>query len=399
MKRRAISFTVAFLFLLILTWANVTVAAQERMEGQSTSGMPTPDEGTSRHLILGVPFVRWSEAARLNYPHKNILEPSYPAAQAMILEYWGENLNAVETPEMVPKGWHVERKKGTLNDLKRQVDENIPVLVLPALTPFAHRMYSMISLWATIKHIDLVNQGPSSGLLGRMISLEAVNKSKEIREMANDSVVVAARVVVGYDDAKRVVILHDPSFGPAWEVSFEDFEKMWGFDKNKYYTTLKPPDYVARLSRKTSAGAYAPRSPDNEVSVHYVYGYTLESNGKVQEAEKEFRAGLSLPGVSPSYLHLLHFELAILCAAAGRTEEAMAETQKSIDVFPGHAAPWKFLAAGLQKAQSGQDLGKRLEEANQKAKELCSEAAEAAVAQTLTQDFAIVGCKGTFLGY
>lgn len=174
-------------------------------------------------------------------------------------------------------------------------------------------------------------------------------------------------------------------------------EKMWAFDKNKYFTTSKPSDYAARLSRKTSVGAYASRSPDNEASVDYVYGYTLESNGKLHEAEKEFRAALSLPGVSPSYQHLLHFELAILCAATGRTEEAMAETQKSIDLFPGHAAPWKFLAARLQKTQSGQDIGKRLEEVNQKAKELCSEAAEVAVAQTLTQDFAIVGCKGTFL--
>lgn len=46
-----------------------------------------------------------------------------------------------------------------------------------------------------------------------------------------ESVTAAARVVIGYDDERRVMIVHDPSFGPAWEIGYEDFENMWRYNE------------------------------------------------------------------------------------------------------------------------------------------------------------------------
>jgi len=66
-------------------------------------------------------------------------------------------------------------------------------------------------------------------------------------------------VVIGYDDDRKVVILHDPSFGPAWEVGYDDFEMMWAlFDH--FYVVMYPPDFAKRarhaLGLATVRGAY-----------------------------------------------------------------------------------------------------------------------------------------------
>ncbi len=34
-------------------------------------------------------------------------------------------------------------------------------------------------------------------------------------------------MVVGHDDSRSVIVLHDPTFGPYWAVSFDDFDEMW----------------------------------------------------------------------------------------------------------------------------------------------------------------------------
>src|SRR5207237_9713121 len=43
----------------------------------------------SHAVILGVPFISWREAAHLDYPNKNILNPAVPAVLGMVFEYWG----------------------------------------------------------------------------------------------------------------------------------------------------------------------------------------------------------------------------------------------------------------------------------------------------------------------
>lgn len=73
-------------------------------------------------LILGVPFISWSEARRMDYEEKDILNPSSPAAVGMVLEYWGRDLKLLKNLEeaLKPGGWAVVEsgKAQSIDDLK-----------------------------------------------------------------------------------------------------------------------------------------------------------------------------------------------------------------------------------------------------------------------------------------
>ncbi len=65
-----------------------------------------------------------------------------------------------------------------------------------------------------------------------MIALDTLRRWGTVLrlELMRESVFMACRVVIGYDDARAMVTLQDPSFGPAWEVSYRDFDRMWTFE-------------------------------------------------------------------------------------------------------------------------------------------------------------------------
>ena len=358
-------------------------------------------KASARHLILGVPFVSWGEAAALNYRAKNVLEPSAAAVNAMDLEYWGYSARLLEDQKPAFDQWpNVSKKGASLDDIKQLVDRDIPVQVHPTLTPFAHRLYVVFAILAQLEGVELQTGGSSTNMLGQMVSLKklAELKDKNSEAIVNESSDVAARLVIGYDDKRQVIIMHDPSFGPAWEVSYADFDKMWGFYGRSLHA-LVPPDSAKILASKPAPGPYPPRTSDNEAAVHYVYGYADEFIGRTEDAEREFRQGLAIVGISTAYQHLLHFELASALAYQGRGDDAIAEAQKAIDLYPDDPAPWQFLAVQLKRFQAGSNWKKRADVASKRAAALCTEQNERKVAGVLAKDFRIVGCKGQYLGW
>ncbi|MGH7407138.1 MAG: hypothetical protein ACREKF_03925, partial [Candidatus Methylomirabilales bacterium] len=46
--------------------------------------------------IRGVPFIGFREAAQLDYDNKATTHPSFPAAEAMTLKYWGQDLSLIK---------------------------------------------------------------------------------------------------------------------------------------------------------------------------------------------------------------------------------------------------------------------------------------------------------------
>jgi tetratricopeptide (TPR) repeat protein len=146
-------------------------------------GRSAPKSG---HLIAGVPYEKWK--AR-NY--------CGPACLAMVLDYWAgagsysqERIGAdvydpvsqgTYSSEMVlyPRtlGFMTHSFRGDLPSLKAVVSRDIPVIVL----------------------------------------------TKPIRELDKGHY----RVVVGFDEAKRRIIFHDPYFGERCAVSDGDFLKLW----------------------------------------------------------------------------------------------------------------------------------------------------------------------------
>jgi tetratricopeptide (TPR) repeat protein len=250
-----------------------------------------------------------------------------------------------------------------------------------------------------MKGFKFKEEGLYSGVLGRMSSLDTLYQLKDFLRQEKspssvwESLLESARVVIGYDDVRKVLTLHGPSFGPAWEVSYDDFEKMWRATDG-YYLLAYPPDYAETLLKRPASLPYRARTPDEQAAEQYIYGYALSSVGRVKEAAERFNDGLTIPGIGKGYQHLLLFELAINSYNRGNTEEALSMAQRAIDLLPEHHRPYLFIAEIYRRSMIG-DWQKKASDAEQKAQALCSDdEAQKTVARTLGRDFFIFGCKG-----
>ncbi len=353
----------------------------------------------ARALIPGVPFIRWQEAARLKYHDKNIVNPSIVAMYAMILEFGGKDRKILEQADFetelnkfntssskISKAW-------TTTDLKASIARGVPVYVFLPLTPVAHPLYLMFEMGITlgqVKGVELTDKGrPRSNALGRMVSLEDFGKIYEqmnLMNPINESVYAAARLVIGYDDNKKVFIVHDPSFGPAFEISYDDFDKMWqATDRN--YGVMSPNDYSERVPEENPSHVYRDRTPDEQAAMHFVYGYALDCLGRLVEAEEHFKKGIAIPGISKGYEFLLRFELALNLVERGDFVHAPEEAEKAKALVPELPLTWDFLAKAYM-ASPGKGNQEKANEAEKKAKALQKDQqALKIVARTLPSDF------------
>ncbi|MDA2929702.1 ankyrin repeat domain-containing protein, partial [Acidobacteria bacterium AH-259-O06] len=359
---------------------------------------------SSTKLILGVPFISWREAARLEYQDKEILNPSFAASLGMVLKYWGQDLKLLKKGDEAlprgPGGWgHVDSGEGkNLNDLKRFIDRGIPVIVSPAMTPYAHTLDPGLFAIAAMMRFQIKQEGICSGVLGRMVSLGMFRDLEARFNMSPwESLLQSSRVVIGYDDKQKIVILHDPSFGPAWQVSFDDFEKMWKPTK-RWYLAAYPPSYAEVLAKQSPAPDYAPRTPDQQAAEQFVFSYALSCVGRMVEAQERLKNGLAIPGIAKGYQHLLLFELALQYGTLGNTEEAIAAAQKATELLPEHHRPWGFLAE-VYRSSFIEGWQQKAAAAERRASDLCSDpAARKIVARVLARDVWIFVCESLFFG-
>ena len=341
-----------------------------------------------RFAIEGVPFVSWSEAARLDYPDKDVLNPSMAAAWAMVGRYW-EYESVSELMEGGDHSWGTIRtnQNGSLGDLKTALRTSGPLVVMPALTPWAHPMPSSALLMMQTDSVKMPRQlrsPPTSGLLGVLASFKTIKRLRWLPVSPfREAFRIAARVMVGYDDQKGVILLHDPSFGPSLEVTYSDFERMWR-PGGAWYATVQPgePDAVPTQS----AVSHPAPSPEQRALRHWVYGYALASIGKINEAAEEYRRGLEIPDVSGGSRHVLLLELAICHREKGDNAAAIEAARQAADVIPEHHLAWTLL--GQLHAESS------IEGRDELAREHSSRAAQLEadpqaleiVAETLPQD-------------
>ena len=355
-----------------------------------------------RHIIPGVPFVRWSEAQKWRYPDKQVTNPSEPAADAMLLRYWGTDASLVERRNwdeaLKKQGWHSEwLQASSLAEIRAVIDRNMPVLVLPAMTPFAHRIQPYVAMMAQFKDVK-VKVG-RAGMLGSWAPLDDLEKyEKHSGTTANISEYSAARLIVGYDQQRKSIFLHDPSLGALWEVPEQEFDSMWRFSKRSYWV-LYPPNYQELLAAKSSAlpRPYAPRTPDNDAAVHYWYACALESLNSLDRAEQELRLGLKVPGTEKGTEHLLHLELARVLQLRSKKQETVSELRAAIELNPDDPTAWKMLqAAGQSSGEKNSTAG--ASEAADKLHSLCNPDAQARFVRSLGVEFDTVevpalGCE------
>jgi tetratricopeptide (TPR) repeat protein len=362
-------------------------------------------------IIKGVPFVRFSEAYRFDYPDANIVNASVPSSWAMVYKYFGQSLSALR--DYSPRNWvHENGENADLEDVKRYVDRGIPVNVWAASTPYAHVIGLAQFMRAAIggsggantitvvprgvnpdqlfrNYMEGGDGGPNSGVLGLMEPFSTFRKLGDPR-YAWDSLHIAMRTVIGYDDERQVLVVHNPSLGPAVEVSYSDFEKMWG-PRGRHYFVAHPRDLEKAAAKRRAPKPYPIRTPDQRAAKHFVYAYALSSVGRVAEGEDELDRGLAIQGIGKAYEHFLLVEKAMHMAARGDLEGSTATLRSAIDLVPEHDRPWALLA----KNQRRLGLDEEAAESEKKAEKLCkSSRASSKAAKLLTRDFFIFGCGG-----
>ncbi len=378
-------------------------ASPDHQHTSPTAALP------SHALISGVPFISWSDAAKLDYHDKKILNPSAPAAEAMVLEYWGQDRRVLAKGTGALEGWTNAGGEGaTLDSLRSSVARGIPVVVNLAMTPVAHFAEPTAAAMATLlgsgrlagganltkQQYDQAQQllaqyaGIWSGVLGKMVALDTLRTwgDRLGTKVWQESVLLSTRVVIGYDDDRKVVILHDPSFGPAREVGYDDFEMMWAlFDH--FYVVMYPPDFAKRLGTRSGSPPYAARTAGHHAAESFVFGYALASVGRLADAKERLAAGLGAPDVPPGYRHLFLLELARVAEAMGDTAGAVSGYEAAGKIVPQHHRPWIFESRLYEGAKAA--------ELHRKAEKLCADPkAQEALAHALPHDFTMLGCGG-----
>jgi TPR repeat protein len=351
-----------------------------------------------RVLLPEVPFISWSEAAKLEYTDKNILNPSFAASMGMILKYWEQPLSLLHDAGGIDgfgDDWIVEQKNGDLTELKSIIAKGIPVQVSLSLTPIAHPLSPTFVSLSAISGDKFESKGPGSGALGPIITPKEFDKLYTSLKMksgvgdtlaTHESVISAVRVAIGYDDSRKVIFLHDPTFGPAFEVSYKDFEKMWAASNN-YFILQHPADYEEKLSRQTVKSGYRPHTPNEKAAYCFIYGYTLARLEQPGKAVKMLKKGLKVPDIDPGYEHMLWFELARVYGWDGKISQAHSAVNKSIEALPENFRPWRYQAA----LYNYEGRNAKAEEAERKAAELESNSeALQKVSDVLPRDFLIL---------
>lgn len=388
-------------FLLSLAVAILAAFPSAALGEQPQAGSAKAGALPAQVLIPGVPFIGWREAARLKPEDSDITNPSISATLGMLLEYWGKDRRLLERADhdLESSGLKVtsgnrDNKPWTIIDLKISIARGVPVLVSLPLTPAAHPLHSTFEILVKLNQtigVELNDEGrPRSNALGRMVSLEDMQKIKEQLKTnpLRESVWMASRLVIGYDDERKNFVVHDPSFGPAFELGYADFDRMWAA-VDRGYAVFAPVDLPQGKTAGPSVSAYRPRTPDEEAAMHFVYGYALDCVGRLDEGKEHFEKGLSVAGIGKGYRFLLLFELALNLGERNDIPGAIETAEKAKALLPEHPFPWGFLS---QLYTISPDKGNRTKakEAGKKAKTLeTDEKALKIVADTLPADFFI----------
>jgi hypothetical protein len=264
------------------------------------------------------------------------------------------------------------------------------------MTPIAHNpgpgAAAMMAMSDSTVRDALQRGGSSSGVLGQMVALDTLRRWGQVvgTETLRESAFMACRVVIGYDDPRKVIILQDPSFGPAWELSYADFENMWSF-WNRLYVAMYPDDFARVLAKRSPAPPYPARTAAQHAAEEYVYGYALASVGRRNEAEARLRAGLAIPDLPSGYRHLMLLDVARLAEARHDTATAVATYRQAADLLPQDNRSWLFLG---QLLQHDGHAGSRKEAASLlgRATALCADtSAQQAAWRALPHDYVMMG--------
>lgn len=352
----------------------------------------------SQVYIEGVPFVGYHEVRDAKFPNSEILNPSFTAVAQMMYGYWGGDFVEDAREEKERPGWTSSGgEQAALADLKALLARGIPVEVAPSTTPHAHRLYLTPKVCGIFKPVPFTRPHPATGALGEMIPLEAVEQLRagSCGIGLNDSVILAAKLLIGYDDERQVLVMHDPSLGPNLELGYEEFERRWLATEARFWARhpetipTEPPGRV---------GTVRARTVDDDAAVALFRAYGLEIIGDYQQAERVLREALAVEGLGKARRHQLLLELAVSLNETGRCAEAIEAARDANAEFDDYAIAHRVLAF-LLACSDGRAAKKEAKRENARAEKLCGAEAQRRVADELGHDFEVMGCKQERLGW
>ncbi|MFN8582394.1 MAG: hypothetical protein U0163_15645 [Gemmatimonadaceae bacterium] len=154
---------------------------------------------------------------------------------------------------------------------------------------------------------------------------------------------MAARVVVGFDDARKVIILHDPSFGPAMERR-PMRSRPRGVPPAEERRTSSCPKAAALVASHAKDAPYRARSADERAAERYAMTYAAVATGQFDVAEKTARDAVKMLEASDGYRHMLNLSWDWMLKAQNRAPEAIAVLEESLKWVNDSPMGWQVLS-------------------------------------------------------
>lgn len=210
------------------------------------------------------------------------------ACLQMVFSYWGKDINQEEIYSDVDKG-----KPALLTDMIKYAEE------------LGYLTYTYSSKIDDIKS-QIKNKFP-------LIVLQKVKNSPH------------ARVVIGYDERKKIIIVNDPGMGEEYEISYFNFVKDW--QSNGNLTLLIIPKHKGHYVKKETAFPYAAIYHSELANNYYLNEHDLDK--AIIEFEKAIK-------VAPNYA-MAHLGLGFVYVAKEWYDKAVVELKETIRIFPDNA--------------------------------------------------------------
>lgn len=277
---------------------------------------------------------------------------------AMVLSRNQQLPQSLAVPELLARtGWDPAR--GLSSDNAREDAEKLGLRVefLRVGDGFLDRFINSVKPWS------------DKGYWGYLIQPGVPLDSYRVRERAH------GKVFGGIDETRRLIIIHDPSYGPCLALPYELFD-----DLNRsfgYFVTLTGP-LPARNLQKIQATPLT--SQEQEIVTTWRYAGTILFHGtgvNREEAMKLIPKGVDfarrVESVSPHAASRVYYAVAILYLTIRPAEEALPFAKEALRLWPEASENYYLVGLGnylcWARSRSGSVCGGSREEFKAKALE------------------------------
>lgn len=255
----------------------------------------SPENG---HIIPDVPFEKW---LKRNY--------CGPACMSMVLKFW--------LPDE-PLGQEGIAEK--IMDPQKKASFNSEMLIFPRKMEMASCSFQ--------GDLDVVQ---------KLISLDIplIVLTKPIDEVNKGHY----RVLIGFDEKRKLIIFHDPYFGPRRAMKYQDFLKVWKMDdslnNDRWTLAVASPNSVLDTFQELWNH---PLTHANMATAYY----------RKFEYEKSFREWEAVRDAMPEDPYSL-YSLGMVCYRMERYDEASEYARLALDLDPNSSYAYDVLGLVLFK--------------------------------------------------